>query len=193
MTQVDATEACSAETVERDSERPLLVDGWRVETQRKVEELRSLTTLLEERQGVAGPNTELWAGIRRHLETACRAAETRDSRSRWQKLLRPADTASVDATVGGIDAAEASLLRMAPSHYVMGHLPTVLAQVNRYLPKADPRRVFVDDIAHESRKTSFELDDRTRDILVNAYHAAGSQRRRDLVRAGSFFGVLVGT
>jgi hypothetical protein len=70
-------------------------------------------------------------------------------------------------------------------------MPSVEAHVYRYLPKADPRRMRIDDIAHDLKRKPC-LEESAREPVVNAFHAAASQRHRDVVRLGSFFRVIVG-
>ena len=50
----------------------------------------------------------------------------------------------------------------------------------------------IDDIAHDLKREPFALKDSAREPVVNAFHAAASQRHRDVVRLGSFFRVIVG-
>jgi hypothetical protein len=182
--------------VERESKRARasgIPDGWRVETKIRINELNALTALMKDRVGVPEGESAFWTDIDRQLETAKKAANHVDDRPRWRRMLWPIDALSVDATLGGIDAAEASLLRMGTDDYVIGHFPSVKAKINRYLPKADPRRIRVHQIVRASKKPGFRLAESERTAVVTAYHAAASQRRRDLRRAGSFFGVLVAT
>ena len=53
----------------------------------------------------------------------------------------------MESTLGNLDAAESFLLRMTPIEQLDGKMPSVEAHVYRYLPKADPRRMRIDDIA----------------------------------------------
>jgi hypothetical protein len=66
---------------------------------------------------------------------------------------------------------------------VIGALPSIRAHVNRFLPKDDPRRAAVEEIATGNSGT---LEPKQRDELVTALHAANAQRRRDLIRVRSF-------
>ena len=169
-------------------------DGsWRVEAVRRADELESLAEWIRSRDGdTAGEDAQLWKAIGDHISKARRLAGADDDRRRWRKFFSPTDSTVVDATLGNLDAAEASLLRMAPSEYLVGFMPSAQAQINRYLPKNDPRRDSVDDAVHESKRTH-KVAQPARDLIVQAYHAAGSQRRRELLRVASFFSVLVGT
>jgi hypothetical protein len=96
---------------------------------------------------------------------------------------------SFERTLGNLDAVEVHLLRLAPVEVVKGALPSILAHVNRFLPKGDPRRVAVDGLASERPAV---LDAERRDLLISAQHAANTQRRRDLIRLRSFRNMLLG-
>lgn len=179
-----------APSVDRDAR----FDGsWRVEAVRRADELESLAEWIRTRdRHTTGEDAQLWKAIGVHIAKARSLARADDDRSWWRKFFSPTDSTVVDATLGNLDSAEASLLRMAPSEYLVGFMPSVQAQINRYLPKSDPRRDSIDDVVHESKRTH-TIKEPARDLVVQAYHAAGSQRRRELLRVASFFGVLVGT
>ena len=168
-----------------------LTDRWRLETTTKVIELRSLAAITREAtRRHYREDGELWLRISDQLEVAQRAADARDRRPWVKKAFWPMDAVALESTLGNIDAVETSLLRMASRDQLIGRLPTVRAKVNRYLPSNDPRRMRLDKISRASKKDHFGLTQDKREAVVSAYHAAASQRRRDLVRAGSFFGVL---
>jgi hypothetical protein len=175
-------------------DREARYDGsWRVEAARRADELESLAEWIRSRDHAAvGQDAQLWKAIGVHIGKARELAGADDDRRRWRRFFSPTDSTAVDATLGNLDAAEASLLRMAPSEYLVGFMPSAQAQINRYLPKNDPRREGVDDAVHESKRTH-KIEEPARDLVVQAYHAAGSQRRRELLRVASFFSVLVGT
>ena len=81
----------------------------------------------------------------------------------------------------------------------------MLAHVNRYLPKHDPRRQALDRIAghhgerllnepkalkgHARRNARWHAQ---REMVLSAQHAANSQRRRDLIRLRTFRNLLLG-
>jgi hypothetical protein len=164
--------------------------AWRDETLRKSDELEALGRWMHRQQQPPRGADEHLSAIERHLARARLTATEPDRRSRWKRLISPADSSAVDAALGSIDAAEAGVLRVTPLELLGGQMPSVEAQVYRYLPKADPRRRDVEGLGHDSRNGQ-PLDDRARDRVVNAYHAAGTQRRRDLARVASFSSVLI--
>ena len=164
--------------------------AWRDETLRKSDELEALGRWMHRQQQSPRGADEHLSAIERHLTRARLTATQPDRRSRWKRLISPADSSSVDAALGSLDAAEAGVLRVTPLELLGGQMPSVEAQVYRYLPKADPRRRDVEGLGHDSRNGQ-PLDDPARDRVVNAYHAAGAQRRRELARVASFSSVLI--
>jgi hypothetical protein len=94
----------------------------------------------------------------------------------------------IERATGNLDAVEAHLLRLAPATYVRGEMPSVTAYVCRYLKKDDPRRIRVEQLAQEAEAR--ELLSAEREAVIAAYHAASSQRRRELMRVRSFRNVL---
>ncbi len=99
---------------------------------------------------------------------------------------------SVERTLGGLDAAETDLLRLAPPPYLCGVMPSLQAHVNRFLPKDDPRRVRMDKVVKKANGGS-SLEETDRNAVIAAYHAANSQRRRQIIRLRSFRNVLLVT
>jgi hypothetical protein len=117
---------------------------------------------------------------------------------------------SFERALGNLNAAEVDLLRLAPSPVLRGALPSIRAHVNRFLPKDDPRRVAVEQIAGNHTATLDEehaapltrtdnmgggpdgLDQEQRDVLLAAQHAANTQRRRNLIRLRGFRNMLLG-
>jgi hypothetical protein len=157
---------------------------------RKALEIHAQVDLIRA-QGAASPGMDaLFRAIEGFLKSARETAEA-DRRPWWKKSLRLVDSHSVESTLGNLDAAESFLLRMTPIDQLAGKMPSVEAHVYRYLPKADPRRMRIDDIAHDVRR-DHTLAESAREPVVNAFHAAASQRHRDVVRLGSFFRVIVG-
>jgi hypothetical protein len=138
------------------------------------------------------------AGLKRSIESHLAAVRVvagkgHDSR-RWHERAASAMRGSgVERTQANLDAIETDLLRMADLHYVEGQMPSLLAHVNRFLPKDDPRREQVTSISDGLRNGNGHLGEVERNAIVGAYHAANSQRRRDLIRLRSFRNVILGT
>jgi hypothetical protein len=162
----------------------------------KARELRHLAAwFCVQPENMSRGSQELLEAIGGHLDRVESAARAR--RSGWQRLSPSAHGPSIERALGHLDAAEAHLLRLAPPEYLRGQLPSVQAHVNRYLPKNDPRRLRIEKLAREIEAPARggekpRIRDFERDAIVAAYHAASSQRRRDLGRLRSFFRVLVG-
>ena len=167
-----------------------LSGAWRDETRRKADELEALAEWMWVRHSADIGADGLLTAIRLHLENARQQAERPDSRRWWEKGLSRANPDTVDAALGNLDAAEAGILRLSPATEMAGQMPSVEAQVYRHLPKADPRRRTVEDVAHAQRNGK-GFDEASRDAVVGAYHAAGSQRRRELIRVASFTRILL--
>jgi hypothetical protein len=171
--------------------------AWREEMLTKAHELSGLASWVAAQPDKAMPAGDLPRAIANQLRTARLTASGKDTRegqddkklSRWTRIKASSGGASFERTLGNLDAAEVNLLRLAPKVYLQGQLPGLQAHVNRYLPKDDPRRLRVDALTEAEQQ---EVSDADRNALIAAYHAANSQRRRDLVRLRSFRSLLVG-
>jgi hypothetical protein len=147
--------------------------------------------------------TELLTAVEKHLAAV---RDTAAGKQAWPKrLVRGVTGASFERTLGNLDAAEVDLLRIAPSSVLIPALPSLVAHINRYLSKDDPRRQAVDRITRDRleqlprkpagrlrRARPDVLTDDEQEILVSAQHAANSQRRRDLIRLRTFRNLLWG-
>jgi hypothetical protein len=166
--------------------------AWREEMLTKVKELSGLASWLEANPDGKHQPGELRKAIAEHLraahDTAAGTAAAKAGLGFWGRWKAGLGGSSFERALGNIDAVEVSLLRLAPEHYLRGQLPSLRAHVNRFLPKDDPRRMRVDDLALEMAQhhEGDRLRSEDRDSLVAAYHAANSQRRRDLIRLRSF-------
>jgi hypothetical protein len=107
----------------------------------------------------------------------------------WWRFKRSFGGATLERTLGRLDAVEADLLRLAPDDYVCALMPSLEAHINRYLPKDDPRRIRLKPLVAKAEKGGLATAERG--AAVAAYHAANSQRRRELLRLRTFRNVLV--
>lgn len=162
----------------------------------QAQELSGLSSWVKANTASSTNAGDLPAAIEDELSAARRTAAGEDPKNGdggalrlWTKVRSLSDGAAFERTRGNLDAAEVNLLRLAPADYVLGQMPNLLAHVNRYLPKEDPRRLRIEALA-TSRATS--LSERDRNAVVGAIHAANSQRRRDLQRVRSFGNLLFG-
>lgn len=168
--------------------------AWREEALTRASELSGLADWIEV-IAVDGQKDQhkLLAAIRAQLKRARTTAACLDDPRRRQLLTRfkmSSGGSSVERTLGSLDAAEADLLRLAPASYLCGLMPSLQAHVNRYLPRNDPRRARLDVVAKKAKDPQ-SLDDTDRSAVVAAYHAANSQRRREVLRLRSFRNVLL--
>jgi hypothetical protein len=158
--------------------------AWREEAITRVIELEGLAARMR-------LDADATATIKAQLE---RARPLRDERgwrlqSSWRRFKRTFKGASLERTLGSLDAVEADLLSLAPDEYVCGLMPSLKAHVNRYLPKDDPRRLRLEPLL--AKAVDGELTPADRIATVAAYHAANSQRRRELLRLRTFRNVLL--
>lgn len=187
--------------VERPAHRP-----WREGAVTRANELETLRRWLD-RGPDAGRTTELSAAVRRHLEIARETAS--EDRSRWRSMTG----ASLQRTASNLDAAEATLLRLAPNAYLEGQLPALLTQVRRYLSVQDARRVQLEVLVArrqaerrsqdvpapqgpDGRRASVRVrpfTDEERGVIVAAVRAASSEEVRVLMQAQSFRNTLAVT
>jgi hypothetical protein len=168
--------------------------AWREDMLTKVQELSGLKTWIDANPDRKTPTGNIPQAVAAKLETARRTAARTDTRpngkplSRWTRFWASANGAAFERALSNVDGAEVDLLRLAPDDYVSGQLPSLHAHVNRYLAKDDPRRRRVADITLPGH----ELTAADRDTLVAAFHAANSNRRRELTRLRSFRNLIWG-
>jgi hypothetical protein len=129
--------------------------------------------------------------IEAKLETAREAAV--DHGLSWrQRLSSSLRGASVERTWGQIDAAGEALLRVAPSAFVIGHIPRIRRRVERALRVDDPRRAGLEAVAARyADAKDGELSESEREVLVTALHAANCEARRKQSQVRSFRNLLL--
>ena len=163
--------------------------AWCEEVLTRAQELEALATWVCTAGGKSDPAAgEFRDSIAEHLKVA-RLTAHRKNGGWWTRLRASSGGSSVERATGNLEAVEAHLLRLAPEDYVRGEMPSIKAYVSRYLPKNDPRRVRIDALTRGADKRSLLPVDR--EAVVAAYHAASSQRRRELMRVRSFRNVLL--
>jgi hypothetical protein len=94
----------------------------------------------------------------------------------------------VERAMSNLDAAEATLLRLAPTSFLRGQMPSLLTCVRHHLPANDPRRVRMEDLARHATNGGFQ--DYERGVIVAARRGAASEARREIMRVRSFRNVL---
>jgi hypothetical protein len=168
--------------------------AWREDMLTKVQELSGLKSWIDANPAKRTPTGNIPQAVAAKLETARRTAARKDTRPngkplrRWTRFWASANGAAFERALSNVDGAEVDLLRLAPDDYVSGQLPSLQAHVNRYLSKDDPRRRRIADITLPGHK----LTEADRDTLVSAFHAANSNRRRELTRLRSFRNLIWG-
>lgn len=114
--------------------------AWREQALARAAELRSR---LAEIERTTTDHEDLILAIGRHLDAAEQAAGRLDAAGArehwWVALLASMRGASVERADSELDAAEATLLRVAPAAYVIGQLPAILTRARTHLPATDPR------------------------------------------------------
>jgi hypothetical protein len=169
--------------------------AWREEVITRANELEGLAVWIAGHVETNQPSdTAILAYVREHLSAVRRTAAGEDRGPDdkplgvWKRLVSSWRGAAHERALSNLDAVEATLLRVAPASFVCGEMPGLQAHVNRFLPKADPRRERVDALA--AKANAEELRPAERGAVVAALHAANSQRRRDLLRVRSFRNVI---
>ena len=160
--------------------------SWREDALARIAELELLTIMARAHTTeTAAVADEMEATIRRHLETARATA--------GQRSGRKAGIAGADVTrvLTNIHAAEADLLRLAPTEYLLGQLSTLQAYVREHLPARDPRRAQLEAIIRSSGRNGLELPQRG--AIVAAAREANAEARREVTRVRSFRNVLLVT
>jgi hypothetical protein len=175
--------------------------AWREGTWTRAKEIESLCNWLRQKAEHDGSDV-LFAAVRVHLRAAEETALVPRFRLRDQALLERA--------MSNLDAAEALLLDVAPADYVLGRLPGVLNDVERYLAPTDVRRRHLEHIARQvgiadnsgplpdetTTPTVEDVNDlveRERPTIATAYRAASSAALHQQLQIRSFRNVLLVT
>ena len=169
--------------------------AWREEALTRAAELQGLAEWMKHESELEQHEIRLADQIAGQLERARSTAAQEDNPPGhwWQRPMwrfkRSFGGATLERTLGRLDAVEADLLRLAPDDYVCALMPSLHAHVNRFLPKDDPRRIRLESLVRKAEQSP--LTGTERGAAVAAYHAANSQRRRELLRLRTFRNVLV--
>jgi hypothetical protein len=183
--------------------------SWREQALGRAAEYRFLARLLLSQ--ASERDRQALLAIERHLDAAERAASGRyldtehhwrskdDSDraqekplGRWDKFLSFLTGASLERVNSQLDAVETDLLRLAPDPYLRGALPNLCAHVRNHLPKDDPRRARVEEIAQDVEASPGRpLVPLARDQVLFAVREASLEARREIRRVRSFRNVLL--
>jgi hypothetical protein len=158
------------------------ISSWREGAQTRAHELEALARWLTSRSDSARDES-LVAALHAHLAVARIAATARAG------VLRSVTGSSYERAASNIDAAESTLLRIAPDWFLRGQMPSLLRHVERHLPAPDRRLGQLQRLAGKSGP----LDEADRSTVIAAYRAASSAAAREYAQVRSFRNVLAVT
>jgi hypothetical protein len=195
------------------TDKPVRV-AWRQGALTRAEELASLHAWVAS-SPEAKQSEVLSKAIRVHLAAA------RDAAMYRRPWFGTSPTgALIERAMSNLDAAEATMINIAPPSYVLGQLPNLLNHVQRHLVPKDPRRQEFEYIAHQfgvqeetrrRRRSAAErpqegqpadgqpkevqraLPDEERGRIASAVRGASSAALREQLRVRSFRNVLLAT
>ena len=155
--------------------------AWRESALTRINELTALASWLTDDPD-SMKNKELGDALFKHLDLAGAAAQKHCG------IVRSITGSQYERTASNIDAAEASLLQIAPPWYVRGQMPSLMRHLERNLCSSDGRLREVQRIASEPNRE--DLTNVERGIIVGAHRAASSSAMRQSARIRSFRNVL---
>jgi hypothetical protein len=199
------------ELSERDATQEIPVGGpvwvgWREGALTRAKELESLSKWVWENNPRKG-SEPIARAIPCYLEAAREAANA----GRLRPTKRFHNGALIERAWTNLDAAEASILNVAPADYVVGQMPSLLRHVQSHLISTDPRRqeleriaqiVDVKDPAHPvltngkqppTPADKMKAVTEERGAIVAAVRGASSAALREQLRLRSFRNVVVFT
>jgi hypothetical protein len=182
--------------------------AWREGTLTRAAELEALCAWVQ-KSNPRRENEAMVLAIRRHLEAAREAARVEKLKPhRRFRFFRNGPL--IERATSNLDAAEAHLLNLVPSGYILGQMPCLLRHVQCHLPTTDPRRHEFEAIAGRlgimdpdrprlQNTTPLTLDakraivEEERRTIVNIVRGASSAALREHIRLRSFRNVVVAT
>jgi hypothetical protein len=184
----------------------LTTRAWREEALSRADEIKALSQwicdLPRTCRGIGDDKADghIAKSIARHVEAVISAAQS------GGPVMR--NGARLGRVASHLHAAEADLLRRAPSTYVLGEVPSLEAHIRRHLPGDDPRRVRMEAIARKVADRSPAdrsatdgkatdgtakdpaagpgLDPEDRETIIAVVRAASSAAEREQQRIRSF-------
>ena len=155
--------------------------AWRESALTRINELTALASWLTDAPD-SMKHKELGAALFKHLELAGAAAQKHCG------IVRSITGSQYERAASNIDAAEASLLQIAPAWYVRGQMPSLMRHLERNLCSSDGRLKEVQRIVSEPNRE--DLTNVERGKIVGAHRAASSSAMRQSARIRSFRNVL---
>jgi hypothetical protein len=161
--------------------------AWREHALTRIAALESLAPATESSNATARND------IAEHLGAARAAIDDESSFGPVRRFSSWLRGSTIERTAANLDAAEVSLLRLAPQGYLRRQLPSLVVHVRQHLSPDDPRRLRIEAIGQDvaANPDADEIPDWEREAVVAAVHAASTQARRDVVRVRSFRNVLL--
>jgi hypothetical protein len=173
--------------------------AWREDVLTRAKELDSLRAWLLE-TGSADADDPWWGAIREHLGAVKQAAEGRGGRrARLERVWASMTGSTIGRALSNLDAAEASLLRVAPDSYLAGQMPSLRNHVQRHLEPEDPRRRELERLADRlspdhaiaGQAELSAITAQERNAIVSSVRAASKAALREQLRVRSFRNVLL--
>jgi hypothetical protein len=173
--------------------------AWREDVLTRAKELDSLRAWLLE-TGSADADDPWWGAIREHLGAVKQAAEGRGGRrARLERVWASMTGSTIGRALSNLDAAEASLLRVAPDSYLAGQMPSLRNHVQRHLEPEDPRRRELERLADRlspdhaiaGQAELSAITAKERNAIVSSVRAASKAALREQLRVRSFRNVLL--
>ena len=181
--------------------------AWRESTLTRAKELEALCDWNSQKYP-RDSDCALVTAIKCHLDAARQAARAQPPEPpKWFRIFRHG--ALIERATSNLDAAEAQLLNIAPSNYVLGQMPSLLRHVQRHLCPTDPgrqeferiaRRVGINDPDHPSSQNRTDQDsnekerettiDNERGKIVATVRAASSECLREQLRLHNFRNIV---
>lgn len=158
------------------------ISSWREGARTRAHELEALARWLTSLSDSVRDESMV-AALHAHLAVAREAATTHAG------VLRSITGSSYERAASNIDAAESTLLRIAPEWYLRGQMPSLLRHVERHLSATDRRLTRLQQLEGEGAL----LDDAGRTTVIAAHRAASSEAGREHARVRSFRNVLTVT
>jgi hypothetical protein len=173
--------------------------AWREQALARATELRGRLGELRAHAELHVDSDDVVAQVERHIAAAEEAASNRREDGRrirpWTRIVASWRGAAVERSDSELDAAEATLLRIAPPAYVIGQLPAIVARTRTHLPATDPRLQrllrLAESYAALGHDTASAVREDDREAIVGALRAATLEERRAIARIRSFRNILL--
>lgn len=155
--------------------------AWREQARARIYALRTIARWARRNTELGHAEAdEMLEDIAGHLETADKTAGGKASF--WRGL----NGSDVERTLAHVEAAEVGILRLAPSCYVSGEMPTLRASVREHLPRTDAAHAELEKLDKAAKLTP---QDQIR--VVSIVDRANVKGREEITRVRSFRNLLL--